>query len=100
MSRRSPGVQGTSLVLIVLLALAGVPTTPLAAKSKSAAPAETTWPRELDTEKGVFTIYQPQPEKFEQNVLVARAAISRLKKEKKAKPVFGVIWFTGRVDTD
>ena len=60
---------------------------------------DNTWPRELDTEKGVLTIYQPQPEKFENNVLQARAALSLMPKGK-TTPVFGVFWFTGRVDTD
>ena len=57
------------------------------------------WPRELDTKLGVLTIYQPQPEKFEDNVLTARAAVSLIKKGT-TTPVFGVFWFTGRVDTD
>ena len=35
-----------------------------------------TWPREMQTEKGVLTIYQPQPEKFQSNILQGRAAIS------------------------
>src|SRR5512134_3953862 len=55
-----------------------------------------TWPRELDTEKGALTIYQPQPEKFENNMLQGRAAVSLLSKGEKA-PVFGVFWFSGRV---
>src|SRR5262245_22026550 len=57
-----------------------------------------TWPREMNTDKGVLTIYQPQPEKFENNVLTARAAASLTAKG--GKPVFGVFWFTARVDTD
>jgi hypothetical protein len=53
----------------------------------------------MDTEMGVFTFYQPQPEKFENNMLLGRAAISLVPKGK-STPVFGVIWFSGRVDTD
>src|SRR5215831_15534297 len=60
---------------------------------------DSTWPRELNTDKGVLTIYQPQPEKFENNVLSGRAAVSLVPKGK-TTPVFGVFWFTGRVDTD
>src|SRR5512139_3924018 len=57
------------------------------------------WPREMQTEKGLLTIYQPQPEKFENNVLTGRAAASLVPKGKTA-PVFGVFWFTAKVDTD
>jgi hypothetical protein len=64
-----------------------------------AAAADATWPRELNTDLGVLTIYQPQPEKFADNVLRGRAAISVVPKGK-SQPVFGVFWFTGRVDTD
>ena len=58
-----------------------------------------TWPREMQTEKGVLTIYQPQPEKFQSNILQGRAAISLIPKGK-SSPIFGAFWFTARVDTD
>src|SRR5262249_39231594 len=57
------------------------------------------WPREMNTSKGILTIYQPQPEKFENNLLSARAAVSLLQAGK-TNPVFGVVWFTARVETD
>src|SRR5689334_15543790 len=57
------------------------------------------WPRELKTDKGLLTIYQPQPESFRDNVLEARAALSMIPTGK-TTPVFGVMWFKGRVDTD
>ena len=60
---------------------------------------EKQWPRELSTDKGVLTIYQPQPEKFEDNLLEARAAVSLVPKGK-TEPIFGVVWFSGKVDTD
>jgi hypothetical protein len=41
-----------------------------------AAAADPTWPRELKTDMGVLTIYQPQPEKFTDNILEGRAALS------------------------
>ena len=61
--------------------------------------ADNSWPREIKTDKGTLTIYQPQPEKFTNNLLQARAAISLIPTGKTA-PVFGVMWFNGRVDTD
>src|SRR5262245_35454267 len=73
---------------------------PVASVARAAAPdADKGWPRELKTDKGVLTIYQPQPEKFQDNVLEARAALSMIPTGK-STPVFGVMWFQGRVDTD
>jgi hypothetical protein len=57
------------------------------------------WPREIETESGIVTIYQPQPEKFNGNILQGRAAASFLGKTA-TEPTFGVFWFTARVDTD
>ena len=86
-----PGTRRTFALLgiSVLLSLAGPP----------AHAVDLTWPREIETKLGVLTIYQPQPEKFEDNILQGRAAVSMIPKEK-TTPVFGCIWFTGRVDTD
>jgi len=63
------------------------------------AAADATWPRELKTDSGVLTIYQPQPETFEGNLLKGRAAASMIRKGD-TEPTFGVFWFTARVDTD
>lgn len=63
------------------------------------AAADSTWPREIVTDKGTLTIYQPQPEKFDGNTLQGRAAASFGTKGA-ADPTFGVFWFSGRVDTD
>src|SRR5580765_3641662 len=61
--------------------------------------ADKTWPREIQTSMGVLTIYQPQPEKFDNNILQGRAAISLIKKGT-TTPIFGAMWFTAHVDTD
>src|SRR5207247_6216970 len=63
------------------------------------AAGDRTWPREIVTGNGTFTIYQPQPETFDGNTLKCRAAVSCAASGGKA-PIFGVFWFTGRVDTD
>ena len=63
------------------------------------ADTEENWPREIETDGGIVTVYQPQPEKFEDNVLQGRAAASWLARNA-AEPTFGVFWFTARVDTD
>src|SRR5262245_14404695 len=83
--RRILPVLGAGLYLLVATSIATA--------------ADPTWPREMDTKMGVLTIYQPQPEKFENNVLEARAALSLIPKGK-STPVFGVMWFKGNVDTD
>jgi hypothetical protein len=61
--------------------------------------ADATWPREIQTDLGVLTIYQPQPEKFENNS--PRGPLCGLATlEGQERTGFGVFWFTGRVDTD
>jgi hypothetical protein len=44
-------------------------------------------------------LYQPQPEKLEENILKARAAVAIELKES-SEPVFGAVWFKARLDTD
>ena len=56
------------------------------------------WPRDLNFERGVITIYQPQIESFVKNKIEARAAIA-IKVDDKA-PVFGAMWFSSRAVTD
>ena len=57
------------------------------------------WPREMKTSKGILTVYQPQAEKFLNDTLRARSAVSLLQTGK-TKPIFGVVWFTAKVETD
>ncbi len=56
------------------------------------------WPLELDGDRGTITIYQPQIESFNGNILESRAAISVQGKE--GAPVFGAAWFQARMATD
>ena len=60
---------------------------------------ESPWPREIDTPNGTVVIYQPQPEKFNDNRLEGRAAVAIELKDSK-EPVFGAVWFKARLDTD
>ena len=57
------------------------------------------WPRDIPTPGGTLTIYQPQAETLQGNVLTGRAAASYLKTGGKA-PVFGVYWFTAQLAVD
>jgi hypothetical protein len=59
---------------------------------------ELTWPREIDTDKGLVTIYQPQIDSYTANILEGRSAISY-------KPIdgemgFGAFWFRAFLDVD
>jgi len=56
------------------------------------------WPREIDTEKGNVTLYQPQLESFESNILEGRMAVSI--KSKEGDMIFGAVWFKARMSTD
>lgn len=56
------------------------------------------WPQEVDTTEGVIVVYQPQPETLKGNTLTARSAMSfKLKDE---DPIFGVFWYSAKIDTD
>lgn len=66
---------------------------------RPAAAEEAEWPLDVTVPEGLITIYQPQPETFEENDIYARAAVSVLPKGQN-EPVFGAIWMTARVSTD
>ncbi len=63
-----------------------------------ASEGELTWPREIETVGYTITMYQPQLESFEQNILEGRMAISIKPKEKDM--VFCAAWFKAKIDTD
>lgn len=56
------------------------------------------WPKQIDLTDYVITIYGPEPEKFEHNILEARAAFSLY--DNQHLPIFGAMWFRCRVNTD
>ncbi len=56
------------------------------------------WPREIQRDDKVTTIYQPQLESFEGNVLTGRMALSY--KEGDGDLQFGALWFSAKMDTD
>ena len=57
------------------------------------------WPYEITVEQGTVLIYQPQLESFRGNKATFRAVVSAQKTDAPS-PVFGVVWFACRVDTD
>ena len=61
--------------------------------------AQDDWPREIATQEGKITVYQPQLESFKGDMVSARAALSIFKKDSK-EPTFGVVWFSARAITN
>lgn len=57
------------------------------------------WPRDLDIESGVLTMYQPQVDDLKDDILSFRAAVA-YKKDDGSAPVFGAAWFKSRVEID
>ncbi|MEJ2190654.1 MAG: hypothetical protein P8Y93_14895 [Acidobacteriota bacterium] len=57
------------------------------------------WPQEIEAPEGTIVVYQPQPEEIEGNELSGRAAIA-IEHKGSDEPIFGVMWFTARIDTD
>jgi hypothetical protein len=83
-------VRARALLLVAFASI--VPSGPAAAEEGIE------WPLEIETKKGMVTIYQPQLDTFEGNSFTARAAVSVTPKDK--EPVFGVAWFNATCETD
>ena len=60
---------------------------------------EEKWPMIIFNDKGEVTVYQPQLDSLDKNVITARAAIS-VKLNDKNEPIFGAIWITANFDSD
>lgn len=89
--------RGTSAVRLGLL-FAGLCLL-LSASGFRAQDQDPGWPRDIQASQGTITLYQPQPESLLGNILSGRAATSYLKNGE-TKPVFGVVWFHGRLSVD
>jgi len=59
---------------------------------------EFSWPREIQRDDAVTTIYQPQLESFEGDILTGRMALSYKKGD--AEIQFGALWFSAKMKTD
>jgi hypothetical protein len=57
------------------------------------------WPREIESNEGIITIYQPEIESLNNNRMESRSAVSVTTKDNPA-PVFGAMWFDCRISTD
>jgi len=58
------------------------------------------WPHTVDAKNGgKISVYQPQPEKLEGNIVSGRTAIS-VKQKPGDEPVFGALWFVATMETN
>jgi hypothetical protein len=93
-----------ALALVLALVIAHAPAAPLMAQTPAPPTpdvnlAEGVWPRQFDANGTTVLVYQPQIDKWEQNRLEARAAVS-LQAPGAPQPSFGVIWITARTEVD
>ena len=88
----------SSVLAAVARPLGAVFLSTLLLAAPAAADEASTWPREIETEKGRVVVYQPQPDTFEDNLITARVAVSVTPKDK--DPVFGAAWLEATVDVD
>ncbi len=87
-----------SLLLVSLLLAPSV--LPWAhAQAPGASSADDAWPKQFVSDENMFSIYQPQIERWQGNELQARAAVG-LETAASAQPRFGVIWFSALTDVD
>ena len=97
----SPSRRALAQALFLVIALAapahaqqGGGTPPSAS-----APTDIGWPRQVKGGGATITVYQPQVDSWDGNVLKERAAVS-VATQASPTPTFGVIWFTARTDVD
>lgn len=57
------------------------------------------WPREITSNEGKITIFQPEIESFSDNKMECRSAMV-IKMDDQSSPVFGAIWYECRLATD
>ena len=90
--------RGLGLVLLVAALSPGLP----AARAQEygeavASGGDPEWPRVIEEGGTIFTVYQPQIDKFEDAVLEARAAVKvDTKVGDKTQTSYGVVWITAR----
>ena len=58
------------------------------------------WPRRIDTDAYLVTLYQPQTESFEGDRLESRAAVSVRSKDGTGELAFGAVWLSSRLEID
>jgi hypothetical protein len=62
-------------------------------------PSESSWPRTFTSGTNTFTIYQPQVDKWDEN-LISLYCVVELKSGKETAAKYGVVWFQARTEVD
>ena len=62
-------------------------------------PSESSWPRTFTSGTNTFTIYQPQVDKWDENLISLYCAVE-LKAGKETAAKYGVVWFQARSEVD
>ncbi|MBM4247296.1 MAG: autotransporter [Deltaproteobacteria bacterium] len=100
-SRRSSASRAAACALAVVMLLGGAP--PAAAQQgggvSTAPPTDVGWPRQVKDGSSTITVYQPQVDSWDGNLVKSRAAVS-VATPASPTPTFGVVWFTARTDVD
>src|SRR5499433_704678 len=92
------------LALMLLLGLLASTAPPLPAQTPPAAVGDANlaagaWPREINANGNTVLVYEPQLDRWQNNRLDARAAVS-LQPPGAPHPSYGVIWITARTEVD
>ncbi|HEX8894505.1 MAG TPA: hypothetical protein VF783_14335 [Terriglobales bacterium] len=69
------------------------------AKTQSTGPKDSGWPRTFTSGPDTFTLYQPQVDKWEDNLIDLYSAVE-LKTGKDSAAKYGVVWFQARAEVD
>src|SRR3974377_1390275 len=72
---------------------------PKSVKTLTNGPAESRWPRTFTSGVDTFTIYPPQVDKWDENLIDLYCAVE-LKSVKESAVKYGVIWFQARTEVD
>jgi hypothetical protein len=111
MQKRSPAAAASSVLcaLILLLSLffssanaqQSLPDAPKPknVKTQTKEPSETGWPRTFSNGTDSFTIYPPQVDKWNENLIDLYCAVE-LKTGKNSAAKYGVVWFQARTEVD
>src|SRR5215469_5415423 len=72
---------------------------PKNAKTQTKGTTENGWPREFTSGDSIFTVYQPQLENWDGNLINLYCAVE-LKSTKESAAKYGVVWFQARTEVD
>ena len=110
MQMRSPTTDAASSVICALIFLLPLlcsaanahqslpdSSKPKTAKTQTKEPSESRWPRTFASGADTFTIYPPQVDKWDENLIDLYCAVE-LKSGKESAAKYGVVWFQARTE--